>query len=151
MDQLFSQTILENLGYMGLISVRLDYLRKCGGPQPNSYMAPLNSLNKGICKDYALGLKTVEIFEILLINQLVPDKMKKVNGMYPWWRAFPDFVPPSFVVEPEQVINFQKAQKQGFYAAMSIPFMDEKLGMHYNFFSKDIHQVQYEKERFELD
>ena len=34
---------------------------------------------------------------------------------------------------------------------MSIPFMDEKLGMYYNFFSKDINKIQYEKKRFELE
>jgi hypothetical protein len=31
--------------------------------------------------------------------------------------------------------------KKGFYAALSIPFMEEKLGMYYDFFSDDIDKI----------
>ena len=34
---------------------------------------------------------------------------------------------------------------------MSAPFKDEKLGMYYNFFSKDMNKIKYEQKRFELE
>ena len=61
----------------------------------------------------------------------------RVNGtLLPWMPIF-----PNITYQSDDYKDLIKAQKQGFYAAMSIPFMDEKLGMYYNFFSKDINKV----------
>ena len=59
----------------------------------------------------------------------------------PMFPNIPEFSPYSNIVESEEYKDLLKAQKQGFYAAMSVPFVDEKLGMYYNFFSKDINKI----------
>ena len=52
-------------------------------------------------------------------------------------------------VGPKETYLEKEAQKEAYYAAMSIPYIDNKIEMMYDTFSPDIEELLYEKTRFE--